>query len=134
MDVVLVDRRRSFRAAVGAELLHGDRLVEVHEHWLAAGRWSPQAGRTRAVLLAVHEADTMLLRALHRLWVLEHAPACYLISTVGSAGERWLQAVLGAPVERPLLPIRQRAIANLGLAQLLALQGLAAPDESYQNE
>lgn len=134
MDVVLVDRRRSFRAAVGAQLLPGDRLVQVHEHWLAAGRWSPQAGRTRAVLLAVHEADAMLLQALHRLWVLEHAPACYLISAADSAGERWLQAVLGPSLERPSLPIRRRSIAGLGLVQLLALQGLAASNESYQNE
>lgn len=178
MDVVLVDRRRSFRAQVEAGLLSGDRLVEINEHWLASGRWQPNAAATRAVLLAVHHADAGLLRALHRLWAAEHAPACYLLSAAGSAGEHVLQALLGAalppPVSlvsvgprassapwvptvpmvptlpatpdgslapaasstpvRPAAALRWRAVAGLGLSQLLALERLAASNAHYQNE
>lgn len=125
MDVVLVDRCQRFREPLRAALLPGDQLVEVDETLLAAGRWWPAPGGTRAVLLGVRRADALLLRALHRLWAAEHGPACYLLTAGGSRGERLLRTLVGPAVNRSA-GAHWRLLAHLSLSDLLALERLAA--------
>lgn len=122
MDVVLVDRRQSLAQPVRATLVQGDRLVFASEAQLAGGHWWPSPAHTRAILLVADAIDAASLRVLHRLWIAEHGPPSYLLTTRGSTGERMLNAVAG-PV-RHLAGAGWRSTRELTLAQMLTLERL----------
>jgi len=123
MDVVLVDRSGGLAQPLRGALAPGDRLVLASEAQLAHGPWWPPPGRTRAILLAADSPDAVTMRTLHRLWVAEHGPVSYLLTTPGSAGERLLAAVAG-PASHHLGGAGWRGTRELTLAHVLALERL----------
>jgi hypothetical protein len=123
MDVVLVDRHRTLVQAVRDTLVQGDRLVFASEAQLAGGHWWPSPGHTRAILLVADAIDAAALRALHRLWIAEHGPLSYLLTTPGSPGERVLDAVTG-PARHHLGGAGCRGTPELTLAHVLTLERL----------
>ena len=123
MDVVLVDRNHGLAQPLRGTLVRGDRLVLASEAQLAGGHWWPSPGHTRAVLLVADVLDATSLRALHRLWIAEHGPPSYLLTTPGSAGDRLLGAVAGSP-RRHLGGAAWRGMRELTLAHVLALEHL----------
>lgn len=126
MDVVLVDRNRRLAQPLRAALLPGDRLLHAAEAQLAAGHWWPPPARTRAILLVADEPDRRALQALHRLWIAEHGPPSYLLTTPGSPGDRLLHGLAGSPAQQ-LAGAGWRALRSLSLAHLLALERLITP-------
>ena len=123
MDVVLVDRSRTFAQPVRDSLLQGDRLVVASEAQLAGGHWWPAPGHTRAILLGADALDAACLRALHRLWIAEHGPLSYLLTRMGSAGDRLLAAVAG-PARHHLGGAGWRGTRELTLSHMLTLERL----------
>ena len=123
MDVVLVDRQQTLTEPVRATLVQGDRLVLASEAQLAGGHWWPAPAHTRAILLVADALDAGSLRALHRLWIAEHGPASYLLTTPGSAGERLLDAVAG-PARHRLGGAGWRGTRELTLSHILTLERL----------
>ena len=123
MDVVLVDRNQSLAQPVRSTLLQGDRLVVASDAQLAGGHWWPSPGHTRAILLVADALDAASMRALHRLWIAEHGPLSYLLTTLGSAGERLLGAVAG-PARHHLAGAGWRSTRDLTLAHVLTLERL----------
>lgn len=123
MDVVLVDRSQGLTQPVRSTLARGDRLVVASEAQLAGGHWWPSPGHTRAILLVADALDTASMRALHRLWIAEHGPLSYLLTTLGSAGDRLLEAVAG-PARQHLGGAGWRSTRELTLAQVLTLEKL----------
>jgi hypothetical protein len=124
MDVVLVDRNQSLAQPVRSTLLEGDRLVVVaSEALLAGGHWWPAPAHTRAILLVADALDAASMRALHRLWIAEHGPPSYLLTTLGSTGERLLGAVAG-PARHHLAGAGWRGTRDLTLAHVLTLERL----------
>ena len=124
MDVVLVDRHRTLMQAVRDTLVQGDRLLLASEAQLAGGHWWPSPGHTRAILLVADALDAATLRALHRLWIAEHGPQSYLLTTPGSSGERVLDAVTG-PAHHQLGGAACRGTRELTLVHVLTLERLA---------
>lgn len=125
MDVVLVDRSGRLAQPLRAALVPGDRLVLASEAQLARSPWWPPPARTRAILLGADSPDAATMRALHRLWIAEHGPQAYLLTTPGSVGERLLGAVAG-PVSHHLGGAGWRGTGELTLAHMLALERLIA--------
>ena len=123
MDVVLVDRHQTLAQPVRDTLLHGDRLVVASEAQLAGGHWWPAPGHTRAILLVADALDAASMRALHRLWIAEHGPLSYVLTTLGSVGERLLDAVAG-PARHHLGGAGWRSTRDLTLSHVLALERL----------
>ena len=123
MDVVLIDRNQTLAQPVRNTLLHGDRLVVASEAQLAGGQWWPAPGRTRAILLVADALDAATMRALHRLWIAEHGPLSYLLTTLDSAGECLLDAVTG-PARHQLGGAVWRSTRELTLSHVLTLERL----------
>ena len=125
--MVLVDRNQSLTQSVRSTLLQGDRLVVASELQLAGGHWWPSPGYTRAILLVANALDVMSMRALHRLWIAEDGPLSYLVTTLGSAGERILGAVTGTSSHH-MAGAAWRSTRDLTLSHVLALERLIRSD------
>ena len=123
MDVVLVDRHQTLAQPVRGTLVQGDRLVVASEAQLAGGQWWPSPGHTRAILLVADALDAASMRALHRLWIAEHGPLSYVLTTLGCAGERVLTAVVG-PARHHLGGAAWRSTRDLTLSHVLTLERL----------
>jgi hypothetical protein len=127
MDVVLVDRNQRLAQPLRSTLAHGDRLVAASEAQLAGGHWWPSPGHTRAILLVADALDAACMRALHRLWIAEHGPQSYLLTTLDSTGDRLLRAVAG-PAPHHLGGAGWRSTRGLTLAHVLTLERLVERD------
>jgi hypothetical protein len=123
MDVVLVDRSQRLAQPLRSTLVQGDRLVAASEALLAGGHWWPPSSHTRAILLVADWLDAACMRALHRLWIAEHGPQSYLLTTLDSAGDGLLGAVAG-PARHHLAGAGWRNTRDLTLAHVLTLERL----------